>query len=268
MNIRNLIYKGVEIPYRIHANEGKETILLLHPAFADYRIFEYQIAGFKERYQLILIDLPGHGNSPIRSSAITLKDVPELCNRIMDDNGIDQCHILGVSLGSLVAQAIADRYPQRVRSVTIVGGYSIHKDNTPILKAQRKEMLRWTFYILFSMRKFRKYVLNVSCHTNHGRQLFQQGIQHFNRKSFAAMSGMNAFFTPKSAPMPYPLLIIVGDKDLQLANDAALSLHQAEPRSRMATIAEAGHCANADAPEKFNAIVLDFLRSATYNTLK
>ncbi|MNS06734.1 2-hydroxy-6-oxononadienedioate/2-hydroxy-6-oxononatrienedioate hydrolase [compost metagenome] len=259
MSMRKLNFKNTDYSYIWIANEGKETILMLHPAFADHTMFEQQIAYFKTSYQLILLDLPGHGNSSLLSSKVTMQDVPELLHQILTDNNISDCHLMGISAGSLVAQAFADRYPNQVKSVIMVGGYSIHKANDIILKGQRKEGLKWLFYMLQPMRKFREYVTSVSCYTAECRALFSQGSQHFRKRSFRAMAGMNTFFISKDTPMPYPLLIIVGEHDLPIILAAADELHQLEVNSQHVLLPGAGHCANADKPYEFNKTVEHFL---------
>ncbi|GLX66455.1 alpha/beta fold hydrolase [Paenibacillus glycanilyticus] len=250
-------------PYYIQCNADKETIVLLHAAFADYTLFEEQIAYLQDQYQLVVLNLPGHGLQATATTAartkFTIKDMPDIISGILADNHIESCHLLGVSLGSLVAQAFADRYPQQVQSVIIVGGYSIHKANKRIRKEQLMEGLKWLGYILFSMTRFKQYVLKASCYTEEGRRLFDQGIRHFRRQSFQAMSGMGSFFTDRWKPMPYPMLLLVGEHDRDLIHEAANLLHQLEPRSRLVVLPGAGHCANADRPEAFNQVVGDYL---------
>jgi 3-oxoadipate enol-lactonase len=256
---RKIVYKNTQISYNILGNKGTETMIMLHPAFADHRIFEPQTDYFMGGYQLILIDMPGHGKSQIIGSKITLKDMPEILNQILIENDISTCHLIGVSMGSLVAQAFAERYPDRVKSVIIVGGYSIHKANARILKAQKSEGLKWFIYILFSMKKFRSYVISVSCHTDQGRDLFARGAESFRRRSFIAMEGMKTFFTNKDTPMSYPLLIIVGEYDLKLIQESAIEWNKLDKHSQLVFIPSAGHCANADDPNEFNRVVEKFL---------
>lgn len=189
-----------------------------------------------------------------------MKDAPDIVKSILSVHGIADCHVIGVSMGSLVAQAFADRYPNLTRTVTVVGGYSIHRPTDKINKAQRKEMFRWLLYILFSMKKFRSYLISVSCYTPQGRKLFERGAVRFGRKSFSAMSGMNRLFHRNDGVVPYPLFIIVGEHDLPLAHEAAQEWHAAEPNSDYAVVPHAGHCANADRPEVFNEWVLGFIR--------
>jgi len=263
MRDKTLVYSGAEVRYRIGDRAEKEALLLLHAAFADGALFEDQVAAFRDDYRLILIDLPGHGDNAGLPSKMSLKHMPEIIESLLADNGIRQVSVVGVSLGGLVAQAFADRYPHRVKSVALVGSYSIHKANESLLAAQKKEGLKWFLYVLLSMNKFKKYVLGVSCHTDRGRALFGKGLGRFGRKSFSSMGGMSSFFRRTDDPMPYPLLIVVGEHDLPLARKAAYELHRLEPSSGFADMAGAGHCANADKPEEFNAIYGRFLSERT-----
>ncbi|WP_025025395.1 alpha/beta fold hydrolase [Caldalkalibacillus mannanilyticus] len=257
--VKKLIFNSATISYYMIGDRKKETIVMLHPAFADHQIFEPQIEHFKHNYQIILIDMPGHGKTQVAGSKVTLRDMPEILDQLLAENDIPSCHLVGVSLGSLIAQAFAENYPNRVKSVMIVGGYSIHKANERVLKAQKKEGLKWIFYTLLSMNKFKRYIISGSCHTDQGRDLFSKGVEHFTKKSFSAMAGMNRFFTKKAKPMPYPLLLVIGEHDLPLIQEATMELHKLEPHSQRLVLAGAGHCANVDAPLEFNQIAERFL---------
>ncbi|MDQ0058664.1 alpha/beta fold hydrolase [Paenibacillus harenae] len=265
---RILNYNQARIAYYMsdEHNTDKDTLLLLHAAFADHELFEPQWQAFAADYHLIAIDMPGHGISSTQGSDVTLKDMPEIINLLLTQLRIDKpIHILGVSLGSLVAQAYADRHPERVRSVIAVGGYSIHKANEQVLKAQRKEGLRWVLYVLLSMNRFRAYVTKVSCFSEQGRELFRRGMDKFDRRSFAAMAGMNALFVKRDNPMPYPLLLLSGTHDRQLAKEAAARWHSCEPKSNLILLPNAGHCANVDAPDEFNVLLAQFLSAQRTN---
>ena len=244
--LKQLVFRNARIAYYMEENKDKETILMLHPAFADHQMFEAQVDDLKQQYQLIAFDMPGHGASQVSGSKVTLRDMSEIINHLMSEHQIPVLHLLGVSMGSIVAQAFADRYPDRVQSVTIVGGYSTHKANEKVMKAQQKEGLRWLWNILFSMNKFREHVISSSCYSNRCCEVFRRGIQSFNRKSFSAMAGMNSFFIKKDTPAPYPLLIITGKHDLHTIQEAAQTWHQVETHSRFVSLPDAGHCANLD----------------------
>lgn len=256
---RMMTFNKAQIHYSISTEPKPACIVMLHAAFANRHMFDQQLYAFMDKYRVIAIDMPGHGDTQTQGSAVTLGQMPAVIHQLLQENGIDACHLLGVSLGSLVAQAYADQYAEQVCSVTIVGGYSIHKANEQLLKAQRKEGLRWLLYVLFSMKRFRTYVTSVSCHSEQGRVIFAAAIKHFNRNSFAAMSGMNRLFVPRETPVTYPFHIIYGEHDLPLAREAAINLHKLEPNSRLTMLQGAGHCANLDEPLLFNAELERFL---------
>ncbi|WP_341278598.1 alpha/beta hydrolase [Paenibacillus sp. FSL H8-0537] len=260
---RRLRYRNSSIFYQFMPNPGKQTLLFLHPAFTDHRVFCRQISYFKDGYQVIAVDMPGHGRSQVQGTKVTLKDMPHIVAGILAKHNIAACHVVGVSLGSLAAQAFAERYNERLHSVTIVGGYSIHREHAEIWKEQKLAGLRWLFYFLFSMGRFRRHVTSFSCASSYGRDIFAQGAKLFNRSSIAAMTGLGDFFTKKESPVPYQMLIVYGDQDLKVLLDNARNWHMAETFSQLVLLPGAGHCAQLDAPESFNRILERFITSIT-----
>lgn len=256
---KNLLFHDVKIAYYFLPNEGRDTLFFLHAAFADHEIFEAQIDFFSKKYQILLLDFPGHGKSEAKGTKATTGDIPDIMKMILDENSITGCHVIGVSLGSLIAQGFADRFAGMTKSVTIVGGYSIHKANKNVARAQGREIIRFALYLLFSMKKFRRYVMEQTPGGEHFREVFRRGTDRFKRRSFPAMSNMKLLFVNKDTPMTYPFFIVCGDYDQPLAQDAARELHSLEPDSKYAVIPDAGHCANIDNPGVFNTVLEDFL---------
>lgn len=253
-------FQGASISYYHNAIDDRETIVMLHPAFADHQIFDHQVSAFSEDYNLLLIDMIGHGASPFNKPEITLGDMPDITVGILKELGVSSCHVLGVSLGSLVAQGLADQYAYIVKSVTIVGGYSIHDDNKELKRSQGKEMLKWVFYIIFNFKKFKHYIANVSAHSTEGKRLMYLGSSTFKRSGFRALGGMNTIFRQTDESIKYPCLSVVGEHDLPLAHEAS-KVFVNYPLGRVAIIKDAGHCANADQPQTFNAEYLSFINA-------
>lgn len=254
-------YRGATISYWMIGDTSKPALLLLHPAFSDHNIFIEQFSHLKDDYFMLAPDMIGHGKSQKGRSKVTMGDMPEILYKLLAVSGISQCHVVGVSMGSLVAQGFADKYPGNVTSVTIVGGYSIHKDNSHIKKRQSREALKWLGYILFSMKKFRDYIVDVSVYSKSGQVVFRTGAEQFKRSSFTAMQGMDRIFRDTEEPVDYPLLIICGEHDLELARDAGKRLEKLEQNARYAEINKAGHCANIDNPSEFNRLISEFTSS-------
>ena len=90
--------------------------------------FASQIAYFKDRYQLILLDLPGHGHAPVEASDNYFEDAVEYVITQIKDRG--EGSIVGLSLGASLAIHIALRVPElvnrrlyAVHSSRVKGGY-------------------------------------------------------------------------------------------------------------------------------------------------
>ncbi len=254
------LYKDMEVFYTESGSPEKPAIVFLHPAFADHTMFKHQTAYFDKDYHVITVDMVAHGKSQPRKHRVDMDSMPDILAGILDASGIVKAHLVGVSLGSIVAQAMASAYPERTASVTIVGGYSIHKDNKHIQQAQRKEMLRWVFMMLTSMKKFKSYVVEVSTYSDEAKATFTKAISGFTRRSFMYMRGMERFFVDMAEPVSYPLLILCGEHDTPLALEAGKRLSALEPGSCFIVIKDAGHCANIDNPDVFNPELETFIK--------
>ncbi len=264
MEERVFPYKGMDVYYYTDGDASKTPLVLLHAAFADHHLFMKQVEYFKDSYYIVAFDMVGHGKSRIGGSSAGIVDMPEIVKGVLDDLNLGKAHLMGVSMGSLVAQSFAYANPDRVLSLTIVGGYSIHRDFEGVLKEQNKEMLKWVFYIVFSMKRFRRYILKMSVESEDGKNLFQMGLDVFTRSSFKGMQGLNRIFVERDEPLKYPLLIVCGVHDNDVVRHASKKLELSEPGSRFVEVPEAGHCANADNSAHFNEIVEPFLAGGGY----
>ena len=164
-NVSHKVYRhqDIDVHYYVAGKKTAEAILFLHPAFADSHMFTPQLDHFSQNYFVIAMDMVGHGKSQLGRSKQTMAYMPGIIKAILLENGIEKVHIVGVSVGSLVAQSVAYQYPNLINSVTMVGGYSIHKDNSEIQKSQRKQIVKWMFLIIFSMKNLENTTLSMPC---------------------------------------------------------------------------------------------------------
>jgi len=252
--------KESEVHYYVSGLEHETALLFLHPAFSDHQAFDYQVGYFAGNYRVITLDLLGHGASKPNASKEQLDTTAEHVEAILDQEGISQVHMVGVSLGSLLAQYFAFRYPGKVISLTALGGYPIHEENKAVAKAQRASNLRLLFTALISMNSFRKKVANISCFTTKGRALFLRSASGFQRKSFMLMQGLQKVIQQRDGvAIEYPMLIMVGEHDIPLAIEIAQRWYANSSDSEYVMIEHAGHCANMDVPEVFNETLERFL---------
>ena len=257
--MKTLHYNHYTVSYRTAGDPRNPCIVMLHPAFGDHRAFEDQFEALAGDFFLIAPDMLGHGRTQPRSTRDQLDATIQHVDAILDQHGVQACHLLGVSLGALVAQAFASAHPQRTLSVTSVGGYSIHKNYASLQKAQNQEISSWLFKLIFNMKGFREYIARQSTYHQAAYQRMLTYTQLFSRKSIRYLQGMGKLFTPNDAPIPYRLLIVYGDHELEIALEHGQQWAALEPNARLEIIADAGHCANMEQPQAFNAIFREFL---------
>lgn len=252
---------GCSIHYYVAGDTSKELIVFLHPAFADHRCFDKQVDFFSKDYRVLTIDMIGHGLSRVNKSKDKLDATISHLDTILEIERKNNAHFIGVSVGSLIAQYYALMYPSKVLSLSILGGYDINADNKEVEKAQRSEQIKWIFKAIFSMNSFRKHVATVSVSLPDERMRFYEMACCFTRKSFMIMSGLsNVLKVRANIKRDYPLLIMVGDNDIELSKRMSLNWYKSEPTCSFFLIKGAGHCANMDNSNDFNRYVFDFIK--------
>lgn len=258
---KELSLDGYSIHYFCSGDEAKELIIFLHPAFADHRCFDKQIDFFANDYRIVTIDMLGHGLSKVDAAKDKIDMTVNHINTIMTLEGFDKAHVVGVSMGSLIGQYYGLKYPEKVISMTVLGGYNISADNGEISKLQRKEQLKWIFKAAFSMNSFRRYVASVAVANEDEQAYFYEMAKSFSRKSFKAMAGLgNVLKKRDNIKLTYPLSIMNGEKDIELSKKAGEKWHASEPQSQYFLIENAGHCANMDNSDSFNTLLLTFIK--------
>lgn len=254
-----VIHNGYPVNYYASGNSENDLIIFLHPAFADHRAFDQQIEFFASNYRVITLDMPGHGFA--QSGKARIDHTIHHINSIMESEGYPKAHFAGVSMGSLIAQYFALHFPEKVQSMTVLGGYDINADNKELNKAQRTENIKWIFKALLSMSSFRRYVAGVSVIRPEEQARIYEMAKLFTRKSFLVMSGLrNIVKNREGVSQNYPLLLLSGDKDIELAIRMSKKWHSENPSSEFYMIENAGHCANMDEPGSFNRILIDFIK--------
>lgn len=105
---------------RVAADVGDGVpTLLVHPLGADHRYWS-SIIEHLPRGRYLSYDLPGHGGRPAPNRAYTMGDLADDAIHLLDSAGIASARIVGVSIGGMVAQDIAARFPDRCSHAVLV----------------------------------------------------------------------------------------------------------------------------------------------------
>ncbi len=223
---KTILFKDTNIFYNFSENEKKETIVFIHPYGSSNSVFKNQIIYFKREYQLIVIDLPGHGKSGF-SFNVTIKDVPEIIKSILNNHNILRTHIVAIKEGALIAQAFSNVYSHYVSSMILASTYSIYFDTYKIVQTQtRKKRLKEFFLWLLSFKNYKKTLIKNSAYTNEGRELFKESMINFKRKSAFIKRGYKRFYKLTFQQTNFPIYLVCGNDDLEVIKDASLQFER------------------------------------------
>lgn len=251
------------IAYFVSRTGHAPWVLLIHAAFVHHGMFREQFAYFEGRYNLLAVDIIGHGQSTDTRRGDTVERMSEWIAGILAAEGIGRAHIAGVSLGAVLAQDFANRYPQAVRSLACFGGYDVNHFDGSMRKENSAAQMRMMLKALVSVKWFAEANKKISACTPQAQDAFFEMNLRFPKKSFRFLAGLRRMVNRyETGRRGYPLLIGCGELDLPMAQEAVREWKSREPGCTAVFLEHAGHCANMDAPEAFNRILEAFWKGA------
>jgi len=106
--------------YKFNNHNKNAPIIFIHGIGLNHQIWDEQIKFFKN-YNTIVYDLIGHGKTPLNKAQIVMKDFVKQLLKLVDGLNINKFHLIGFSIGSLIARDFAALHSDRLSSLTIFG---------------------------------------------------------------------------------------------------------------------------------------------------
>jgi pimeloyl-ACP methyl ester carboxylesterase len=245
---------GVRLAYELHADERTGLpVVLTHGYGASRRMWDPNLAAPAATHPTITWDMRGHGESdapedPARySHEHTIGDLAAL----LDVAGAQRAVLVGMSLGGFMSLSFRLVYPERVAALVLV-------DTGPGFRSPASRE-GWNAWALQRADELEARGLDA---LPAGREQRQANHVHGAQGLAHAARGMlvqhDAAVFESLGEVDVPVLVVVGGEDTQFL--AAADVMEARvPGARKVVLAGAGHAANLDAPDEFNATVAEFL---------
>lgn len=115
---------GLAVGYELAGDDGA-PVLLLHGTTMSHSAFDALRAAMPSdaSYRYVMMDLPGSGESTVPDAPLTIEALAAHAHRLMLELGHEQYHVVGFSIGALVAAVSAATQPAAVRSATLIAGW-------------------------------------------------------------------------------------------------------------------------------------------------
>ncbi len=253
----------------LHANSDV-WVTFVHGAGGSSTIWYKQLKAFKEHFNVLLLDLRGHGNSKSTlkeafKDHYTFDAITDDIVEVIDHKRIEKSHFVGISLGTILIRNLAERYPERVESM-IMGG--------AIMKLNFKSQLLMGMGIICKsiipyLWLYRFFAFIMLPHRNHreSRLLFVREAKKLYRQEFIKWFKLTSEINPllrlfRSADIKIPTLYVMGGEDY-LFLPSIKKVVQNHSMSSLVMIEYCGHVVNVEQPLLFNNIVIGYLNNVT-----
>jgi pimeloyl-ACP methyl ester carboxylesterase len=246
---------------------------MLPGAGATITVWSPQVRAFAEHFNLALVDFPGHGRSrraPAESMpAYSFDSLTSQLAATLDAAGIGRCHVVALSLGTILARAWAAADPARLQSAVFAGTIAD-------LNWLTHTLMKCGWYVrrvLPYMALYRMYAWIIMPGQSHRRtrMLFYRDAQHVGRREFNRWFDLSSdvgrlLRALQKGRTPVPTLHVMGADDRMFLG--VCQRLAAEEGSAIVIIPGVGHVCSVEAATAFNRVALDFLRrhAATSST--
>lgn len=255
----------INMYYEIH---GKgELLLLIHGTCFDTTGWAQQIPSFSQKYQVIVFDNRGTGRTDTTKPPYTIEQMADDTAELMSAIGIVKTHILGYSMGSLMAQELAIKYPELIRSLTLTASYArltpIGLERTKLIRRMfqeevNPEIVVRNFFLWFFTDRFFENEEQVSFAVNNFLNLLS------SPKAAEGLDGqVNALLNYNDRGhlhhITAPTLVVVGRDDILTPVKCSEELASSIPNAKLIILDNAAHSLPFENPERLNQVVLNWL---------
>jgi pimeloyl-ACP methyl ester carboxylesterase len=247
-------------------------VIFVHEFAGDLRSWEPQVRHFGRRYRCIAFNARGYPPSDVPESPSSYSQTlaADDIKAILDHLGIEQAHIVGLSMGAFAALHLGFRHPHRALSLCIAGcGYGAEPTQRARFRAEANataELIKSANMTAFA-QKYAYGPTRVQFENKDPR-----GFAEFQRllAEHSALGSSNTLLgVPRERPSLYdlvedmkrltvPTLVLFGDEDWPCLLPGIL-MKQHIPSSALSVMPNCGHTINIEAPDEFNRILGEFM---------
>lgn len=217
------------------------------------------LAALASRFRLLILDNRGTGNSGRGEGIYSIARLAADAAAVLDTEGILAAHVLGVSMGGMIAQELAISRPSRVRGLvlgcTSPGGPAAELPRRSSMESLARQGLFGVSQLLVTAEFAAK---RTGLLTRLAvRAMTRPVLPKVVAEQLAALSHFDA--SDRLSSIVAPTLVITGDKDLLMPPENSRVLARHIRGARGVTVKNTAHCFFWEAPERAAGAIIDFL---------
>jgi 3-oxoadipate enol-lactonase len=256
---------GTRIHYEVTGKSGATPVLMIQGLGASKNAWNLQRIAMATRFRIISFDNRGAGRSDKPTEPFTLEQMADDALAVLDAAGIETAHVVGASMGGVISQIVAVKYPNRVRSLTLVcTACRNHPWRQELLQSWAKtaadkgmievgkEAAQW----VMSPRSFRRL---VPAFTWMG-PLAALRPRHSFVSQIDAILNTREDLVDQLSTISAPTMVIVGNQDILTPRGDSEEIAERIPNAELVVISGAAHGLMMEHSTTFNKILIEFLK--------
>lgn len=251
------------VPFALFAGDRGDPVLFLHGIGGQPALFRGQMAAFATTHRCIAWEMPGYGRTslPAETSFAALADA---LGRVMDRAATPRAHLVGHSMGGMVALEFAARFPERVMSLTMSGSSAAFGGSTGAWQAEFIAKRTKPLDEGLGMAGIAPDVVDGllgDAPDPAARAAAIAAMSAIPENAYRAALNCLVTFDRRDAlaGLTMPVLLIAGSRDTVASPELMKKMQTKITGAQYAEIEGAGHLANIEKPAAFNAALATFL---------
>tara|TARA_R110002049_G_scaffold292708_7_gene477343 strand:+ start:7806 stop:8585 length:780 start_codon:yes stop_codon:yes gene_type:complete len=247
---------------------SEKWVTFIHGAGGSSSIWFKQLRAFKGQFNILLIDLRGHGGSKhsfkdVYDEKYTFNFLTEDIVQVLTYEKVEKSHFIGISLGTILIRNLAENYPAKVESMVLGGA---------ILKLNFRSQILMRLGVVFKsivpylwLYKFFAFVIMPNKNHKESRLLFVREAKKLYQKEFIRWFKLTADINPllrffRTKDIKIPVLYIMGEEDYMFLPSIRKVVQQ-QDSSELIVVKDCGHVVNVEQPDVFNQKVIHYISS-------
>lgn len=252
---------SIEIHYEV-AGQG-DPLLMIMGFGADSRMWMLQTPAFSPHYRCITFDNRGVGHSSKPEGPYTMEQMAEEAVAVLDAAGAERAHVLGISMGGAIAQHVALKWPERVRSLVLASTWAARNAYLPRISdlgelvlagGDIEALVRSSMLLLFTPKLFIEHPDMIGIIES---QALEGAVdaEVFRAQRAAVFEHHTIDQLPS---LDIPTLVMTAKRDVFVPPELSYQIADAIPGAQLVVL-DSGHAYNFEEADAFNRTVLEFL---------
>ena len=247
--------------YFLNKKEQKIPIVFIHGVGLTHEIWDPQLDFFKDRSTLSY-DILGHGKSTLEKEKISFDDFSDQLINLIDELNINKIHLIGFSIGSLIARNFATKHNERLETLTLLCSiYKRTEEQQKIvnqrfgqakqeLKLSKQALKRWFTdkYLENNPEIYEKISSILSANNmNNFLKVYELFVNHKNDEDFNKIKAST--------------LVMTGEYDIGSTVKMSQELNALISKSQLKIIKDGKHLCGIECADDVNLTIKNFIES-------